>query len=78
MRKNVTSSVEIKNYVISQVSFNECLNEILLMKIVDHASCSRVHAALLWHKDLNRPFLIDLGSSKNFFTHLHRILFVFV
>lgn len=31
-------------------------------RLVDHASCSRVHAALLWHKDLNRPFLIDLGS----------------
>jgi len=31
---------------------------------IDHASCSRVHAALVWHKHLSRPFLIDLGSSK--------------
>ena len=31
---------------------------------IDHQSCSRVHAALVWHKHLNRPFLIDLGSSK--------------
>jgi len=34
---------------------------------IDHASCSRVHAALLWHKDLNRPFLIDLGSTHGTF-----------
>lgn len=31
---------------------------------IDHASCSRVHTALMWHKHLNRPFLVDLGSSK--------------
>ena len=31
---------------------------------IDHQSCSRVHAALVWHKHLNRPFIIDLGSSK--------------
>lgn len=30
---------------------------------IDHASCSRVHAALVWHKHLSRPFLIDLGST---------------
>jgi len=30
---------------------------------IDHASSSRVHAALVWHKHLNRPFIIDLGSS---------------
>jgi len=30
---------------------------------IDHASSSRVHAALIWHKNLNRPFIIDLGSS---------------
>lgn len=29
---------------------------------IDHESCSRVHAALVWHKNLNMPFLIDLGS----------------
>nr|VZH91320.1 unnamed protein product [Spirometra erinaceieuropaei] len=29
---------------------------------VDHQSCSRVHAALVWHKHLNRAFIIDLGS----------------
>jgi len=31
---------------------------------IDHASCSRVHAALVYHKGLDRAFLIDLGSSK--------------
>jgi hypothetical protein len=31
---------------------------------IDHASCSRVHSVLVWHKHLNRPFLIDLNSSK--------------
>ncbi len=31
---------------------------------VDHASCSRVHSALLYHKHLDRAFLIDLGSSE--------------
>ncbi len=31
---------------------------------IDHSSCSRVHAALVWHKHLNRPFVVDLGSSK--------------
>lgn len=31
---------------------------------IDHASCSRVHAALVWHKHLSRPFIMDLGSSK--------------
>nr|CDS25697.1 Nuclear inhibitor of protein phosphatase 1 [Hymenolepis microstoma] len=29
---------------------------------IDHESCSRIHAALVWHKHLNMPFLIDLGS----------------
>ena len=31
---------------------------------IDHGSCSRVHAALVWHKHLERSFLVDLGSSK--------------
>lgn len=31
---------------------------------IDHASCSRVHAALVYHKDLNISYLVDLGSSK--------------
>ncbi|KAF6024164.1 PPP1R8 [Bugula neritina] len=30
---------------------------------VPHDSCSRVHSAMIWHKHLNRPFLIDLGST---------------
>ncbi|XP_063975637.1 nuclear inhibitor of protein phosphatase 1 isoform X2 [Diachasmimorpha longicaudata] len=30
---------------------------------IDHASCSRVHAALVYHKQLNRAFLVDLGST---------------
>lgn len=29
---------------------------------LQHQSCSRVHAALVHHKNLNRPFLIDLGA----------------
>jgi len=43
--------------------------------VIDHASCSRVHAVLLWHKHLNRSFLIDLGSS-NFVLFLLN-LFIF-
>ena len=35
--------------------------------VIDHASCSRAHAVLLWHKHLNRSFLIDLGSSECLF-----------
>ena len=31
---------------------------------LQHQSCSRQHAALVYHKHLNRPFLIDLGSSE--------------
>ncbi|KAK0055447.1 nuclear inhibitor of protein phosphatase 1 [Biomphalaria pfeifferi] len=30
---------------------------------IDHSSCSRVHSALIWHRHLARPFLIDLGST---------------
>lgn len=31
---------------------------------IDHSSCSRVHAALVYHKHLNISYLVDLGSSK--------------
>lgn len=31
---------------------------------IDHASCSRVHAAFVYHKHLNIAYLVDLGSSK--------------
>ncbi|XP_044742992.1 nuclear inhibitor of protein phosphatase 1 [Chrysoperla carnea] len=34
---------------------------------IDHASCSRVHAAFVYHKHLNRAFLIDLGSTHGTF-----------
>ncbi|XP_968375.1 nuclear inhibitor of protein phosphatase 1 [Tribolium castaneum] len=34
---------------------------------IDHASCSRVHAALVWHKHLDRAFLVDLGSTHGTF-----------
>ncbi|KAB7498272.1 Nuclear inhibitor of protein phosphatase 1 [Armadillidium nasatum] len=34
---------------------------------IDHASCSRVHAALVYHKHLNLPFLVDLGSTHGTF-----------
>lgn len=31
---------------------------------IDHASCSRVHAALVYHRHLNISYLVDLGSSE--------------
>lgn len=34
---------------------------------IDHASCSRVHAAFVYHKNLNRAFLVDLGSTHGTF-----------
>lgn len=39
---------------------------------IDHQSCSRVHAALVWHKHLSRPFIMDLGSSMLFVKTLIR------
>lgn len=38
---------------------------------IDHSSCSRVHAALVWHRHLNRPFIMDLGSTHG--THIGKI-----
>jgi nuclear inhibitor of protein phosphatase 1 len=35
--------------------------------VVDHGSCSRVHASLVWHKHLERSFLVDLGSTHGTF-----------
>ncbi|CDW58100.1 nuclear inhibitor of protein phosphatase 1 [Trichuris trichiura] len=35
--------------------------------VVDHSSCSRVHAVLVYHKFLKRMFLIDLGSTHGTF-----------
>lgn len=35
--------------------------------VIDHASCSRVHAVLVWHKDLNRSFIVDLNSTHGTF-----------
>uniref|UniRef100_A0A1A9ZRB5 FHA domain-containing protein n=1 Tax=Glossina pallidipes TaxID=7398 RepID=A0A1A9ZRB5_GLOPL len=32
---------------------------------LDHALCSRVHAAFVYHKHLNIAYLVDLGSSIN-------------
>lgn len=34
---------------------------------IDHASCSRVHSTLVYHKHLNRAFLVDLGSTHGTF-----------
>jgi len=34
---------------------------------IDHSSCSRVHAVLLFHKILDRFFLVDLGSTHGTF-----------
>lgn len=48
---------------------NPQLNDFCL----DHASCSRVHAALIWHKHLERSFLVDLGSTHGTFIGNFRI-----
>ena len=40
---------------------------------IDHASCSRVHSALVYHKHLNRAFLVDLGSSEYMFNKIFMI-----
>jgi len=40
---------------------------------IDHGSCSRVHAALIWHKHLERSFLVDLGSTHGTFIGNFRI-----
>ncbi|XP_045123115.1 nuclear inhibitor of protein phosphatase 1-like [Portunus trituberculatus] len=34
---------------------------------IDHASCSRVHSSLVYHKHLNMAFLVDLGSTHGTF-----------
>lgn len=34
---------------------------------IDHSSCSRIHAALVWHKHLHRFFLMDLDSTHGTF-----------
>ncbi|KAA0188643.1 hypothetical protein HAZT_HAZT004509 [Hyalella azteca] len=34
---------------------------------IDHASCSRVHAVLVYHKVLQKAFLVDLGSTHGTF-----------
>lgn len=39
---------------------------------IDHASCSRVHAALVYHEFLKKSFLVDLGSSKSSFYFIDR------
>lgn len=58
-----------KNYIFFQklmIDEKKCYffgrNRQLCDFSIDHQSCSRVHAALVWHKHLCRPFLIDLGS----------------
>lgn len=35
--------------------------------VLDHASCSRVHSALVYHKFLNIIYLVDLGSTHGTF-----------
>eukprot|EP00111_Clytia_hemisphaerica_P011018 TCONS_00032297-protein len=34
---------------------------------IDHTSCSRVHAVMVYHKHLERMFLVDLGSTHGTF-----------
>ena len=45
---------------------------------VDHNSCSRVHSALVYHKNLSRAFLVDLGSSEYQFQFELFSLFMYV
>lgn len=40
---------------------------------IDHQSCSRVHAAFVYHKHLHRAFLVDLGSTHGTFIGSMRI-----
>jgi len=40
---------------------------------IDHGSCSRVHAALVWHKHLERSFLVDLGSTHGTYIGNYRL-----
>lgn len=35
--------------------------------VTDHASCSRVHSAFVYHKFLNIAYLVDLGSTHGTF-----------
>ncbi|XP_065843422.1 nuclear inhibitor of protein phosphatase 1-like [Oscarella lobularis] len=37
--------------------------------VIDHASCSRVHALLLYHKHVKRSFIVDLDSSHGTFVN---------
>jgi hypothetical protein len=39
---------------------------------IDHASCSRVHAVLVYHKHLDRAFLVDLNSSMFGYIYLEK------
>lgn len=41
--------------------------------VIDHASCSRVHSAFVYHKHLQRAFLVDLGSTHGTFIGNMRI-----
>ncbi|CAN8018491.1 unnamed protein product [Ixodes persulcatus] len=35
--------------------------------VIDHQSCSRIHSALVYHKHLQRAFLVDIGSTHGTF-----------
>ncbi|KAI3386844.1 hypothetical protein SNEBB_000370 [Seison nebaliae] len=48
---------------------NQSLNDFS----IDHTSCSRVHAVLVWHRHLECCFLIDLGSTHGTFIGTHRL-----
>lgn len=46
---------------------------------IDHQSCSRVHAAFVYHKVLNIAYLVDLASSKySIFKENFSWLFLFI
>ncbi|KAK3550749.1 hypothetical protein QTP70_004592 [Hemibagrus guttatus] len=62
------NSVEQKKLIIDEKKFYLFgRNPDICDFTIDHQSCSRVHAALVYHKHLKRLFLIDLNSTHGTF-----------
>lgn len=62
MRRKRITSAEILKWYDSSHYFDFFTFQVDFA--VDHASCSRVHALLMYHTVLNRFALVDMGSSK--------------